>query len=388
LIFEGQRHQKSTKARNRVKAEGIASAFRTALAERRVGIIERKPAPSLSEAMKNFLNWSKHEHSEHPATHKRYVTSSHALLAYLKFKTKPIDQITGQDIEDFKQWRVNQKGKTTKRRIKPATVNRELACLKAMFFYALKSTQFRHPMSKKLVGNEAPRLFDEASKDQDPFYVISFEEQHRYLSATRGNLKDIAGIMLETGMRPEEVYRIQVKNVCLDEGYLYNPFGKTKAARRKVPLNAAALAIIQRRVEAAKGTCIFPHKKDVNKPMLKVNNTHDRLLKKLKLKFRLYDFRHTWATRAMQSKEVDLVTLAALMGHSKLTMVLRYARPQEEHQADVVKRLEKVNAAKQIAEFERKKIEPERVPTISPTVAENPANFSEVENEGKSQRFN
>jgi hypothetical protein len=35
-------------------------------------------------------------------------------------------------------------------------------------------------------------------------------------------------LMLETGMRPEEVYRIQPENVNLTGGYLFNPHGKTK----------------------------------------------------------------------------------------------------------------------------------------------------------------
>ncbi len=88
LIFQGERYQKSTKERNRVRAEGIAAAFRAALAERRVGIVERKPTPIFHDALKAFLNWSKCEHSEHPRTFQRYRTSSKALLVYLKFKNK------------------------------------------------------------------------------------------------------------------------------------------------------------------------------------------------------------------------------------------------------------------------------------------------------------
>lgn len=34
--------------------------------------------------------------------------------------------------------------------------------------------------------------------------------------------------MLETGMRPDEVCRIRRENVHLDQGYLFNPFGKQK----------------------------------------------------------------------------------------------------------------------------------------------------------------
>src|SRR5215831_15786221 len=76
LEFEGKRYQKTTKDKNRVKAEGIASAYRTALAQRRVGIIERIPAPSLADGMKAFLTWSKAHHREHPGTYQRYKTSS------------------------------------------------------------------------------------------------------------------------------------------------------------------------------------------------------------------------------------------------------------------------------------------------------------------------
>lgn len=381
LEFEGKRYQKTTKERNRVKAEGIASAFRTALAERRVGIIERRPVPLLGEAMKAFLERSKAEHKEHPATHERYKNSSNALLAYLKFKGKPIDQITPATIEEWKLHRARQKGKSTKRPIKPATINRELACLKAMYFHALKDRHdFKNPVS------EVSFLPEHNEQNR----VLTFQEQQKYLSAANKNLKDVASLILETGMRPEEVYRIRSENVFIDQGYLFNPYGKTKAAKRKIPLNAAALAIIKRRHENAKGPYLFPHKKDSKRPMLKANNAHDRALKNSKVpKFRLYDLRHTWATRAAESGEVDMPTLAALLGHSKLNMILRYAHPQEEHQVQAVNKLEKVNAARQIAEFEKKKKSVRKSPaTISATVPKNQTNFSSEENDGKSQQIN
>jgi hypothetical protein len=47
---------------------------------------------------------------------------------------------------------------------------------------------------------------------------------------------------------------------------LFNPFGKTKAAKRKIPLTAAALAIIKRRTQEAKGAYVFPHRRNKDKP--------------------------------------------------------------------------------------------------------------------------
>ena len=86
--------------------------------------------------------------------------------------------------------------------------------------------------------------------------------------------------------------------------------------------------------------------------MLKVNHAHTGALKRSKVSyFRLYDLRHTWATRAAMSG-IDLVTLAAMLGHSRIQMVLRYAHPTEQHQAEAMRKLEAFNATKQVAEVE------------------------------------
>jgi hypothetical protein len=65
---------------------------------------------------------------------------------------------------------------------------------------------------------------------------------------------------------------------------------------------------------------------------------------------------------------MDMPTLASLLGHSKLNMVMRYAHPQERHQVDAVRLLEAANAAKGIAKFERNNPAVPEVPTVSPTV--------------------
>lgn len=112
---------------------------------------------------------------------------------------------------------------------------------------------------------------------------------------------------------------------------MFNPFGKTKAATRKIPLSDAALAILQKRLDKVKGDYLLPGRVE-NSPIVKVNAAHTATLNRCKVApFRLYDLRHTWATRSAMAG-VDLVTLAAMLGHSRIQMVLRYAHPTEEHQ--------------------------------------------------------
>lgn len=156
-------------------------------------------------------------------------------------------------------------------------------------------------------------------------------------------LRDVATPMVETGMRPEEVCRLQRRQVHLDEGYVFNPFGKTKAARRKLPLSKRAADVLRHRLANSAGAFVFPSTRggnDPSKPIVKLNDTHKGAVARAKLEpFRLYDLRHTFATRAAEAG-VDLVTLAALLGHSKVQMIMRYAHPSEKHQFEAIKAIE------------------------------------------------
>jgi len=329
FVFDGRHVQRSTKQTNRRTAREIESAYRTKLAKGEVGIDEPKTVPTFAAALQDFLMWSEHEHAACPATYRRYVTSSKALKRY--FRDVRLDQITPDDVERYKMSRARAKSPRTNRFLRPATINRELACLKAIFNRAIKDdVLIKNPVSRVKFLKE----------DNEQMRVINQEEQRRYITAASQPLQDIATLMLETGMRPEEVCRIRRENVHLERGYVFNPYGKTKAAKRKIPLNDMAAAILRVRLENDSGSYVFPGRGVGDAPILKVNNAHAGALKRSKVApFRLYDLRHTWATRAAMAG-IDLVTLAAMLGHSRIQMVLRYAHPTEEHQFRAMRKLE------------------------------------------------
>src|SRR5207253_7499836 len=103
--------QKSTKTKNKAAAREIEAAYRVKLAKGEVGIEEKPPVPDFKTALRDFLAWSKFEHAAKPNTHRRYTASSKALLRY--FKDTPLDRITPDSVEDFKHWRMKQKGQRT-----------------------------------------------------------------------------------------------------------------------------------------------------------------------------------------------------------------------------------------------------------------------------------
>jgi predicted Zn-dependent peptidase len=104
--YGGKRYRKSTHVANQRTAEEIERAFRTALAKGDVGITEPKKIATSKIAMANFLAWSKQEHAAKPATYRRYVTSSIALLRH--FKDVSLDKITPDEVEHYKSVRLNQ----------------------------------------------------------------------------------------------------------------------------------------------------------------------------------------------------------------------------------------------------------------------------------------
>jgi integrase len=354
FMYKGKLYQEPTGVKNKEDAKDIEGAFRTALAKGDMGIVERKTVPGFKTAMQAFLDWSKHEHAAHPETYRRYRVSSVALLRH--FVDVSLDKITADEVERFKAERRSQfvtvrgqngQRKKTKKRIKPASINRELACLRAMFNHVIKGkVPVENPVSK--VG---AKLLQE---DNEQMRILTFDEQTKYLAKATPMLWDVATLMLSTGLRPEEVYRIQPGNVHLTESYLFNPFGKTKAARRRVPLNSTARSVLARRMQDFEAPFLFPCDTDPDRPVPKMNNAHDRAVKASGIAhFRLYDLRHTWATRAAQSG-VDLVTLAALLGHARIQMVLRYVHPTQEHQTKAMEKMERYVAEQQIAELSAK----------------------------------
>jgi integrase len=353
MIFmtNGLRVRKSTGTTNKRAAQEIEAAYRVQLAKGEVGFEEKQPVPTFKAAVAAFLDRSRADHAGKHHTVRRAEVASKALLRF--FGDKPLDQISVGDVERYKDWRKRQrkqpptlkvkknKRATTNQPLKPATVNRELAFMRAMMnhFIKLDILTKANPVSRV-------KFFAE---DNEQMRVVTYEEERLYLLAASQPLRDVAVIMIETGMRPEEVCRLERRHVHLDKGYILNPYGKTKAARRKLPLSQRAAEILRHRLQTVKGDYVFPGTrggKDASRPIVKLNNAHRGAVTRAKLDpFRLYDLRHTFATRAAEAG-VDLVTLAALLGHSRVQMVMRYAHPSERHQFEAIRRIEANRAGK------------------------------------------
>lgn len=323
------------------------------LLERRGGISKLKQAPKFDEFVKTFLEWSKQQHR--PKTHELHSGNCATLKRF--FRGKWLDEIGQGMVEDFKLARAREKrwGDEKGSAVSAVTVNRALSTLRLLFHYAERcGFQVINPVKNV-------EFFRETGRTR----TITLEEERAYLATASQPLRDIARVMLDAGMRPEEVFRIEIANVNLDQRTIFNPFGKTAAAKRKLTMTAEVCDIMTRRIANSTGRFVFASPDDLGRPIASVRKAHDGAVRRAKISpgFRLYDLRHTYASRAVMAG-IDLPTLGALLGHTTIQMTMRYVHPAEEHKREATVKIENFKAASAIKPAERSQV----VTTISTTV--------------------
>jgi integrase len=160
--------------------------------------------------------------------------------------------------------------------------------------------------------------------------------------------------MLDTGMRPEEVFRIENANLDFVQRTILNPFGKTAATGRKLTVTEEVWSILKARTVSSKGPYVFSSPDKSEKPIGSVRKAHHAAVRRAKVVpgFRLYDLRLTYASRAVMAG-VDLPTLATLLGHTSVRMTMRYVHPAEEHKREATAKFEKSRMASAIVPASR-----------------------------------
>jgi integrase len=162
----------------------------------------------------------------------------------------------------------NPRAATTKA-TKLATVNRELVCLRSLLNHYIK-----RGILTKANPVSCVKFFAE---NNEQTRVVSEDEERRYLMAASQPIRDFATLMVETGMRPEEIARMERRDVHLNEGYIFNPCGETKATRRKLPLSKRAADVLRHRLANVDGPFVFPAtrgEKDASRHVVKLTNAH------------------------------------------------------------------------------------------------------------------
>ncbi len=318
FVFSGERIRESTKQSNKRIAEQMEAARRTQLAKAEVGIKDRKLAPTLAEYAKtSFLPHVIARKSKKPKTLAFYKNSVTNLLAFEKLGSARLDCIDVPLIDLF----INRRRATGKQ---ISTINRELATLRRMFNLV---PDLRPDLSLVL---PKVKLQDGENRRER---VVSPEEEKLYLESAGPLLRDVALILFDCGLRPEEAYSL--KWSYIRNGNVENYEGKTPRARRSVPATPRVMEMLERRFLTAQADWIFPTvTKSGHIDHSSVKKQHAAALDRSMVHpFVIYSLRHTCLTRWAESG-MNPYELMRRAGHADLTTSMRYIHMAKPAAAD------------------------------------------------------
>jgi len=268
-----------------------------------------------------------------PKSAKRNEVSIGQLMPY--FKGKLIGSIHPFQVEQYKKARRD--GGAS-----PATVNRDIACLRNMMNKAVEWSYLQvNPIAKvKLLA-----------EDNDVMWVLSPEEEARLLDECDKRpqrlryLKDLVEFALYSGMRQGEIFNLRWVDVHLNEKYVLATDTKTHEDR-PVPMNDTLEKILRRRNVTELGDYVFTNAAGTRLTVL--TNAFWKAIEEAglirregekKVRFRFHDLRHTFGSR-LGMNGTDLKTIMEILGHKTAKTAMRYQHPTPDHKLLAVKSLD------------------------------------------------
>jgi integrase len=275
------------------------------------------------------------DYLEHCRTNKkRSVSRDENSIKFLEanFGGMLLSKITPWHIEEYKKKRLEGEiklppepgsKKRTDWKVKPATINRELACLKHMFSLAIKWKMADENPVKEV------QLFQE---QQIEMRILARDEIDRLVANASPRLKPILLIALNTGMRKGEILPLRWHDVDLDNQFFF--LKQTKSNKpRKIPMSGFVTDVL--RSIKKTGEFVFANPK-TGKPISDLQTGFKAACRKAGISdLRFHDLRHTAATY-MIIGGIDLVTVKEILGHATIQMTMRYAHPTPENKRHAV----------------------------------------------------
>lgn len=342
FTWNGEQLRESTKQTNKRVAEQMEAAHRTALAKGEVGIRDKKPVPTLREfAERDFLPFVRSTFAAKVKTRLYYENGVKNLVGFDRLAAERLDAITSDRVSEYVAHRQNTSGKQG-RGLQVASLNRELQVLRRMFRLAQDWGKVERALPNvKMLPGETHRE-RVLTADEEVFYFkgAGSDAMMQYMDPSL--LRDVATILLDCTLRPEECFRLRTENVA--DGKIEVHFGKTENARRRIPMTPRVKAVLEMRLTNENGaTWVFPARtksghiepSSLKKQHARAVMEATRILKAesgredAKLDpFELYTLRHTCLTR--WAPHMDPYTLAYLAGHRDMNTTKRYVHPQEQ----------------------------------------------------------
>lgn len=231
---------------------------------------------------------------------------------------KNVRQVKPVDLERFKAVRMRTPTRHGKPR-KPATLHREFKVLSAAFSMAVRNDLCEYNPCGRV---KLPRF------DNIQDLILKPDDEERFLRGFRNSLqRDIATVVLYTGLRQNDVLGLRIENVDLEADEIKITQGKTKR-RVNIPLHPKARSILAERIAASDDGLIFQSYRTGKKLTTIKNGIRFACVRAGIPVLTIRDLRRTYGTR-LHENGFDDKTVADLLGHSDTRCVHRYKRGTE-----------------------------------------------------------
>jgi integrase len=299
FYVRGKRVQESTGTSNRRKAEKFY-ALRLSEVER--GEFAQSARMTLARFGQQYLDYAK--------ANKRSWLRDQQIMKHLNtaMGTAQMGDIGALQIERYKLNRLKESASA-------ATVNREVALLKHMFNVAEHWQLFS--------GRNPVKGVKFLQEDNVQIRSPSEAEEEELLQCCSPYLQDLVTFAINTGLRLGEILNLKWEEVDLENAVI-KMLVRRNRRMLEVPLNDTALAVVNGWYGLRKCEYVFYNPETGGQ-------WRDLWLglKKACRKAGLNDvtwhtFRHTFASRLTRNG-ADLVTVKELLGHSSVSVTMRYA---------------------------------------------------------------
>jgi integrase len=330
FTFNGQAIRESTRQTNQHVARQMEAAHRSSLAKGEVGIRVKKDIPTLKDfCIARVEPWAKSTFEK--ASPKTWLWYGFGIDSLKKSKTLAnlkLNEIGPELVAEYASERQRDG-------LQISSVNSCLRALRRVLRLAVEWGVLEVSPKVKFLSGEHRRE-----------RVVTSKEEALYLAVALPLLHDVSLVLFDTGMRPEECHCLRWENITWEggrNGVLLITHGKTKAARRVLPLSPRVRSTLENRWKFAGEPCegwVWPAEtKDghINHDSLKLQ--HKKALNLAKVRaFEVYSIRHTFLTRLGESG-CDAWTLARIAGHSNISISQRYVHPSEDAVLNALSRL-------------------------------------------------
>jgi integrase len=309
FTFKGQRIKQSTDITSKREAKAYEADLKAKLREqhKRQG---GRASMTLSEASDHYLTTVIKPRNSNAKALSRDVNYLQWFGDYFGFDTT-LEKIAAADIHEYHASRL--------KTVKPSSVQRELALLKAVLNLARRSGRLG-------VVPEFPKVTIDNARAR----FLTDDEEIRLLKQCPPWLSDLTIFCMDTGARKGDALKLKWSEVIFDgdRGSVRFLVRKNKASNN-VPMSARVRTILTRLNKAnpsdSDHVFLYPDRKGFIVPIGDFKKSWNKAMAMAKIEdFKFHDLRHTFASRLVM-KGRPILNVSKLLGHKSLQMTMRYA---------------------------------------------------------------